>query len=618
MDIPATCPDENWSPEYNRYFTGKIVVLFASMPDVARQLLPEAKKVSVVELPGDIGNCTRDQLLKLIDEAPPFTAETLPSTSTNDSPCPTPTTTTDITLPELAELLSNEVKKRLTPHTDALNTEIIRAELLLFLRQYDLKKLGLPSPSKFVDAAMATVKAEVASNTAHKIGPIIDTPACEGEVDGQQLLEKISNIFNRYVILPKGACVALTLWVLFTYALDVFDFSPILALLSPTKRCGKTTLLTILTHLTHWALPTSNISTAALFRAVDRWRPTLLIDEFDSFGGVKEDLRGVLNSGHKKSHAFITRSVGHRHEPKLFSTWCPKSLALIDGKIETAGLASTLRDRSIIIHMRRKTKAEHVDRFREQDVVSEFAEVRSQLVRWSQDHLTEIDAAYRAKINTPSGLNDRQINNWEPLLALAAVVAGEWPKLAYEAAQILSSDMDDDDEAQASGVELLHDVRTIFNRAPSTTQFIPATDLLFQLLRLEDSPWAQFRNGKPLTAHQLGRMLRKFRIRSQQTWVSGGGTGQNLKAYYRASFQDTWDRYLPPDESARSARTKQNQQVKPDFESDREPLSSAPKNEPKSNKRKRSSGSRTFKAEKNGKGILRSRTKRLQKRSGKR
>ena len=199
---------------------------------------------------------------------------------------------------------------------------------------------------------------------------------------------------------------------------------------------------------------------------MDRWRPTLLIDEFDSFGGVKEDLRGVLNSGHKKSHAFITRSVGHRHEPKLFSTWCPKSLALIDGKIETAGLASTLRDRSIIIHMRRKTKAEHVDRFREQDVVSEFAEVRSQLVRWSQDHLTEIDAAYRAKINTPSGLNDRQINNWEPLLALAAVVAGEWPKLAYEAAQILSSDMDDDDEAQASGVELLHDVRTIFNRAP--------------------------------------------------------------------------------------------------------------------------------------------------------
>ena len=42
----------------------------------------------------------------------------------------------------------------------------------------------------------------------------------------------------------------------------------------------------------------ANITAAAIFRTVEAARPTLLIDEADSFLSDKEDIRGVLNAGY--------------------------------------------------------------------------------------------------------------------------------------------------------------------------------------------------------------------------------------------------------------------------------------------------------------------------------
>ena len=59
--------------------------------------------------------------------------------------------------------------------------------------------------------------------------------------------------------------------------------APILALTSPEKRCGKSTVLALLKSLVLRRLPCSNITSASLFRAVEAWAPTLLIDEADTF-----------------------------------------------------------------------------------------------------------------------------------------------------------------------------------------------------------------------------------------------------------------------------------------------------------------------------------------------
>jgi len=125
---------------------------------------------------------------------------------------------------------------------------------------------------------------------------------------------------------------------------------------SPEKRCGKSTVLQLLLGLVPRAIPAVNLTSASVFRVVESYRPTLLVDEGDSFLAGREDLRGILNSGHCRRMAFVPRCAGDTHEPRLFSTWAPKAIALI-GK---------LADRSIEIRMRRRATGEKVDRVRAQ------------------------------------------------------------------------------------------------------------------------------------------------------------------------------------------------------------------------------------------------------------
>jgi putative DNA primase/helicase len=171
-------------------------------------------------------------------------------------------------------------------------------------------------------------------------------------VDGAALLEDLVVTFRRYAVLPKRADVVLALWIMMTYLLDAITVAPILAITSPEKGCGKTTLLEIISRLARRVLSASNISSAALFRSIEKWGPTLLIDEADSFASKNDELRGVLNSGHTRQTAFVVRCIGDDSEPRIFSTWGCKAIAAI-GK-----LPDTVIDRSIEIRLRRALPGE--------------------------------------------------------------------------------------------------------------------------------------------------------------------------------------------------------------------------------------------------------------------
>ena len=113
-------------------------------------------------------------------------------------------------------------------------------------------------------------------------------------VDGAALLNDLRQVFRRYVLLPKGADIALPLWVLHAWTMDAGDISPLMVLVSPTKRCGKTSVLILLYFLTPRSELSSNVTAPALFRYIEEVRPTLLIDEGDSFVKDNEELRGIL------------------------------------------------------------------------------------------------------------------------------------------------------------------------------------------------------------------------------------------------------------------------------------------------------------------------------------
>jgi putative DNA primase/helicase len=101
----------------------------------------------------------------------------------------------------------------------------------------------------------------------------------------------------------------------------------------------------------------SSITTASLFRTIEAARPTLLLDEADTFAKDNEELRGVLNAGHRRDGA-VVRTVGEDHQPRQFSVWAPVALAAI------GHLPGTVQDRSIIIRLRRRRPDENIEPIR--------------------------------------------------------------------------------------------------------------------------------------------------------------------------------------------------------------------------------------------------------------
>ena len=140
------------------------------------------------------------------------------------------------------------------------------------------------------------------------------------------MLNEVAEAISKYVALPDGAADAIALWIVHAHAINAFSHTPRLNIQSPEKQCGKTTLRDVLATLVPKPLLTENLSTAVLFRVVDKYQPTLLADECDSWIHNNEDLRSLLNSGHKRGGQAL-RCVGDDFEPRAFNVFAPVVLA---------------------------------------------------------------------------------------------------------------------------------------------------------------------------------------------------------------------------------------------------------------------------------------------------
>jgi hypothetical protein len=238
-------------------------------------------------------------------------------------------------------------------------------------------------------------------------------------------------------------------------------------------------------------------------------------------------MRGILNSGHTKTAAHVIRNVevNGEHKPRRFSTWAPKAIATI------RALADTLEDRAIVLQLQRKPPGARVERLRKRDS-DEFATLRRQVSRWAEDSLSALADPDPA---IPDTLNDRAADNWRPLLAIADLAGGDWPKRARDAACLLSGEGHD---AASINVELLIDIRLAFGE----TDIIRSADLVANLTADPEKPWVEWKHGKPLTQKQLGGLLRPFSISSETVSIPGLA---DAKGYRRSRFEEAWEAYCP-------------------------------------------------------------------------
>jgi hypothetical protein len=399
------------------------------------------------------------------------------------------------------------------------------------------KALGIPSPARLVDAAMPPKPP--AGGEGSGSAPFLKNPEpWPSEVDGQKLIGDLVSIVRRHVVLESDQALAVALWMLFTHSHEASTISPILAAVSPEKRCGKTTLLNLLSAVVPRPLLSANITPAAVFRAIEKYAPTLLVDEADTFLKDSEDLRGILNSGHHRVSARVLRCDGDNNDVKAFSTWAPKAIACI------GTLPTTLEDRAIVITMRRKAEGESVERL-PFERLDDYGHLSQQAARWAADNLERIRCADPP---VPDGISsDRARDNWRPLLAIADTAGGQWPRQSRDAATKLAGREVD---SESHGVMVLTDLKKMFDEH-GTSQL--ATDTIVEQLRADaERPWADMAHGKGLTPQSLARLLRPFGVRPTK-WRDDADT---RRGYDRKDLEDAFARYtrgIEPPQPPRSS-----------------------------------------------------------------
>ena len=390
-----------------------------------------------------------------------------------------------------------------------------------------LTECGVPRAAQWIKGAFQVPRGRGADVAGAAAGFEVLEPWGE-PVPGGDLIVEITHIIRRHVILPEHAPIAVALWAMHTYVFAAFDHTPRLALISPERRCGKTQLLILLRALVQRPQPADNITAAAMFRVVERDKPTLLVDEADSFLPGNEDLRGVLNSGHARGGG-VTRCVGDNHEPRSFPTFCPVAIALI-GK-----LPATLEDRSVVLQMRRKAKGEQCSRVRAAKMPALLLDVRRKLLRWAADASEELR---HADPIMPAGLDDRAQDNWRPLLAIADAAGVDLGETARSAAVGLSARRDAEDGS--SGVQLLADIQAMFER--QGTDRLTSGAMVNALNAMEERPWPDWRHGKGMSQRSLAALLAPFQVYPGTVRIES----ETAKGYRLDAFQDAFARYLPP------------------------------------------------------------------------
>jgi hypothetical protein len=343
-------------------------------------------------------------------------------------------------------------------------------------------------------------------------------------IEGDRVAEALKATIKRYIRMSDAEADVCALWVLLSWAIDKFSKAPRLAITSPTKGCGKTTLLTLLSKLCRKPLRSGSTTPSVLFRVIEILHPTFLLDESEKFLEIGSEFHALLNQGHARGD-FALRNVGDSHEPRMFDTFCLAAFAR-NGRIP-----DDLEQRSIVIELQRRLPGESLDVLRD-DRADDLHNLARMCARWSDDYGDDISGIEPDM----GGLINRTADNWRPLFTIADLIGLDWPARIREAACILIGTEPDSDDSV-----LLADIKTTFEARDADR--LSSEEICEALVAMEGRPWAEYgKSGKHISKNQLAKRLKRFKIVPDTIRIGG----KTAKGYYRRQFQEAWDRYLSP------------------------------------------------------------------------
>ena len=142
------------------------------------------------------------------------------------------------------------------------------------------------------------------------------------------------------------------------------------------------------------------------------------------------------------------------HDAKLtrFPVYAPAALAA-----KGDPLPDTIMSRAVVVRMRRRAPGQQVRRYRQRITRPEGEALRDRIVSWAESVAAKVGDPWP---DLPDGVDDRPADVWEPLITVADLAGGDWPKLARDACTALVKGARED--AESTGIRLLADLRDVF------------------------------------------------------------------------------------------------------------------------------------------------------------
>src|SRR5262249_24198551 len=330
---------------------------------------------------------------------------------------------------------------------------------------------------------------------------------------------------RRYVVASDAIVIASVLWAVFTYVVEIATHAPKLLFFFPEKDAGKTTALHVVRWMSLRPYAAVEATGAAIYRIMDRLRPTLFLDEADSLFKRRTVLSHIVNESWSRTGAKIPRA-GPKGTIEEFDPYGAQAISM-----KGLGMPDTTLSRCILCRIWPKLPTEVVEDFSYQDD-DEFKVIRRKQLRWSVDNAVALQNAKPDMI----GFNNRVRTNWKTLFSIADLVGGEWPKRVRNAALELETDRDEPSEA----IRLFQALLDVWGDVEERT----SESVCKALVEHPSGEYADFRGKGPIGPHQLAALLRPFGIRPIHNLRLHGRAGHNQGGYRRAQFENAWTRLL--------------------------------------------------------------------------
>ena len=244
---------------------------------------------------------------------------------------------------ELVQRLEELAKKKESEPPPELTNEVVinlaGMTPLQYAQRMPREAKKYKTPVKLLEKAVEAVRFE---QEAEKLLELHwEVKPAEDPVDATQLFAEIETRILQHVVMPKDLAFVVALWVGQTWIHQHGTYSPILGVTSAERDSGKSTLMGVIAFLVRRSLLSVGVSAAALYRSIEKWNPTFVVDEADDTFVDNPDLRQVINSGWTRGQG-VMRCDPDTNEPRRFPTFCPKAIALKGKRMPDTILSRTI------------------------------------------------------------------------------------------------------------------------------------------------------------------------------------------------------------------------------------------------------------------------------------